>query len=70
MSDEIEFRVVKVDISDTLDELARENGYESYDALVEKAEAERAELSPAVRAVVEKFDAEWERRVLFGDSDT
>jgi hypothetical protein len=62
MSDEIEFTVHSFPVLDS--GIGIEAGYASDAEMLEAAEAERALMSPAMRELADKMDAEAERWIL------
>ena len=61
----MEFEVHKVPMHDT--GLGREAGFKDDKELVEAAKAEREKLDPKVREILERAEAEAERKFLFGE---
>lgn len=60
-----EFEIHKMEMLDT--GIGREAGFKDDADLIAHAKAEREAMEPRMREVVEKLDAEVERRFLFGD---
>lgn len=61
----MEVKVISVPLADT--GLGIEAGYANDAELMEAAIAERAAQPPEIRALMDQVDAEFERRVLFGE---
>lgn len=62
--EELELHVAAVPVLDT--GLGREAGFANDAELIAAAAAERAAMTPAVRAVVEELEDDLTRRVLYG----
>lgn len=67
MGDDIEITVRTFPMLDT--GIGQEAGYESDKAFIEAMDKKRAAMPPAVRAAMDKIDAELERKFLFGEGD-
>lgn len=63
--DKITMKVVSVSVIDT--GIGREAGFENDAALIAHAERERAKMLPEARAVFDRWDAEMQRKFIFGD---
>lgn len=65
MNDEPHIQVISVPLGDT--GLGRAAGFKDDAELIAKAKAERKALPPEIRKMADEMDAEFERRVLFGE---